>query len=411
MTSAPVPTPDAGLRARTRVLTPRAEPLAALPGPTNVLAWTRAGDGVVGWGEVARFEPAGPGRFAAADAWWREFVGGVEVRDEVGLPGTGPLAFVSMAFADEPGRSVVVVPRVVVGRRGDTTWVTEFDPHEPAAPVQPVRRPSVPRYAEGELSVSDYRAAVSEAVARMRAGAADKVVLAHDLTAHTDEPVDQRFLLHNLAARYPGCWTFAVDGLVGATPELLLRRGADLVTSRVLAGTTWPRAGASGDELAAELLASRKDRAEHEYAVRSLAEALRPFCAELSVPDEPHVLRLPNVLHLASDVSGRVREDASLLRLAEAVHPTAAVGGTPTADALRLITELERMDRGRYAGPVGWVDARGDGELGIALRCAEVDGAAVRLFAGCGIVADSDPDREVEEAAAKLRPIRDAMEG
>ncbi|MCP2260420.1 isochorismate synthase [Streptoalloteichus tenebrarius] len=388
-----------------------ADLLAALPVPTDVLAWVRNGEGLVGWGEVARFEPEGPGRFAAADAWWREFAAEVDVHDEVGLPGTGPVAFVSMAFADEPGRSVVVVPRVVVGRLGDTTWITEFEPAGPAARSLPVRRPSVLRYAEGELSVPGYRAAVRAAVERMRAGEVAKVVLAHDLTAHAEEPVDQRFLLHNLAARYPGCWTFAVDGLVGATPELLLRRQDGRIASRVLAGTTWPRSDMTLDALADALLSSPKDRAEHAYAVRSLAEAIAPFCADLSVPDEPHVLRLPNVLHLASDVSGRAVGHASLLRLAEAAHPTAAVGGTPTPDALRLIAELEGMNRGRYAGPVGWVGADGDGELGIALRCAEVDGDVVRMFAGCGIVADSDPDREVEEAEAKFRPIRDALEG
>jgi menaquinone-specific isochorismate synthase len=132
----------------------------------------------------------------------------------------------------------------------------------------------------------------------------------------------------------------------------------------------------------------------------------------LTVPDAPTVLRLRNVMHLATEVRGRLRSPATpLLALADAVHPTAAVGGTPTPDAVRTIGELEAMDRGRYAGPVGWIDATGNGELGIALRCAQVTGRTARLFAGCGIVAGSDPDSEVAEAAAKLVPIRDALEG
>jgi menaquinone-specific isochorismate synthase len=238
------------------------------------------------------------------------------------------------------------------------------------------------------------------------------VVLAHDLLAVADEPLDPRFLLHGLAARYPSCWTFAVDQLVGATPELLLRRRGTEVLSRVLAGTTWPHGSTDPDALAAELLGSAKDRDEHCYAVDSLAQELRPFCTDLVVPTAPSVLQLRNVLHLATEVRGVLHPAGPpLLTLADALHPTAAVGGTPTPAAISAIGELEAMDRGRYAGPVGWVDAAGDGELGIALRCAQVAGRFARLFAGCGIVAGSDPDSEVAEAAAKLVPIRDALEG
>ena len=166
-------------------------------------------------------------------------------------------------------------------------------------------------------------------------------------------------------------------------------------------------------ELARRLLSSEKDRREHALAVESLAAALRPLCAELDVPDTPGVIALHNVSHLASDVHGKLDRDdpATLLRLAATVHPTAAVGGTPRDAALALIAELEGMDRGRYAGPVGWMDADGNGELGLALRCAQLDGPVARLFAGCGVVADSDPDTEVREAAAKLLPVREALAG
>jgi menaquinone-specific isochorismate synthase len=384
-----------------------------LPSPDGVLCWVRNGEGLVGWGELARFEASGPRRFNQLDAYWRSFVSRTDVHDEVGLYGSGPVAFTSVAFADQPGHSVLVVPRVVIGRRDGVTWVTELVtdglPAEPAA-TQPVRDPGRLRYVNGQLPVTSWRDSVASAVDLLRTGLLAKVVLAHDLVAQTQHPIDPRFLLRGLADRYPSCWAFAVDRLVGATPELLVRRHGNRVSARVLAGTTWPRNGTDRAELAAQLLASGKNRAEHAYAVQSMIDALRPFCRGLTVPATPSVLDLPNVLHLATDVHGDLTGAHSVLRLAWLAHPTAAVGGTPAPDARRLIDELEGMDRGRYAGPVGWVDATGDGELGIALRCAQLDGQNVRMFAGCGIVADSDPDTEVCEAAAKLVPIRDALE-
>lgn len=389
-----------------------------LPAPSDALCWVNGGDGVVGWGELAKVEATGPLRITKLDSWWRSYSSRMRVDDEVGLPGSGPVAFTSIAFADEPGRSVLVVPRVVMGRRNGVTWKTVQG--SPAGsgglPVEarPVGRPGRVRYADGQLPVTGWREAVVGAVAMMRGGELAKMVLAHDLVGVAENPVDPRYLLGGLATNYPNCWVFSVDGLVGATPELLVRRLGQQVDARVLAGTAWPHDGLGNglaERLAGELLSSGKNRAEHAYAVQSMVEALRPFCSPLRVPDEPSVLRLRNVHHLATEISGQLTGGQSVLRLAWLVHPTAAVGGTPTPDACRLINELERMDRGRYAGPVGWVDAAGNGELGIALRCAEVSGRTVRLFAGCGIVADSDPDIEVREAAAKLIPVRDALDG
>jgi menaquinone-specific isochorismate synthase len=268
------------------------------------------------------------------------------------------------------------------------------------------------RYADASLTVHEWESAVAAAVARIQAGALDKVVLARDLLALTDAPVDARALLHRLVARYPGCWTFAVDGLLGSTPELLVRRTGDHVESRVLAGTIDRGADAITDaEHAAELLGSAKDRSEHELAVRSVAEALAPYCSDLVVPRRPEIVRLANVQHLATDVTGRLGNGETALDLAAALHPTAAVCGTPTNAARTVILELEGMDRRRYAGPVGWVDARGDGAFGIALRCAEVSDDRLRLFAGCGIVAGSQPAAELAESQAKLLAMRDALEG
>lgn len=407
VTIAPLPT---GLGVRTRPLDDPGRLLDLLPEADGPLSWVRGGDGLVGWGEVARYTSTGPGRFADADAWWQDFAARLHVENLVGTPGTGPVAFASFAFADDSPGSVLIVPQVVVGRRDGACWITEFSGGSAMRAVTPVRRSGQLRYADGLLPVSRYRTAVAEAVRRMRAGTLEKAALAHDLFAIGERPLDARALLDGLAVRYPTCWSFAVDGLVGATPELLLRRVGDSVFSRVLAGTIWP--GERGGT-AADLLGSTKDQHEHRLAVESFTAALRPYCAALDVPDTPSVLALHNVSHLSTDVHASLDHatSPSLLRLIDAVHPTAAVGGTPRDASLRVIAELEGMDRGRYAGPVGWVDGSGDGEFGIALRCAQLDGRIARLFAGCGIVADSDPDAEVREAAAKMMAVREALEG
>jgi menaquinone-specific isochorismate synthase len=394
--------------------------LARLPDPAQAdgpLAWVRHGDGLVGWGTAARLEVRGHERFSRAQRWFAELCARLDIDDTVAVPGTGPVAFASFSFDPDSGSSLVVVPRVLIGRRAGQTWLTVID-DVPAGrmTLPPVSLPDAPEsvaWAEGSRTTLEWQQAVAEAVRRIRAGELDKVVLARDVVAEVQGTLDERYLLARLADRYPSCWTFSVGGLVGATPELLVRRTGDLVTSRVLAGTVRRRGDDRTDAgLAAALLASGKDTEEHEYAVRSVARALAAHCTDLDVPDRPHVLELPNVQHLATDVTGRLADAASALALAAALHPTAAVCGTPTERALSVIRELEGMDRGRYAGPVGWVDRNGDGEFGIALRCAAVDPASrqVRSFAGCGIVAASDPADELAESVAKLVPIRDALE-
>lgn len=390
----------------------RERPLLELLPGGSTLSWVCREEGLVGWGEAARLDTSGPDRFADADAWWQRIREHMDVDDEVRLPGTGPVAFTSMAFADSPGRSVLVIPEIIVGQRNGVRWITSIGGAEPER-AEPITHPGQVRYSDGQLSALEYRSAVAEAVARMRRpGGIGKTVLARDLIATTAEPLDARFLLTNLVDRYPGCWTFAVDGLVGATPELLLERTGNQVRSRVLAGTIWPRDGVPADELAEELLGSAKNRHEHSYALDSLTTGLAPYCRRLTVPEQPDVLRLRNVMHLSSDISGTLDNgSASVLRMTKDVHPTAAVGGTPTGEAVGMINELERMDRERYAGPIGWIDGAGNGEFGLALRCAQIqDSRRVRLFAGCGIVADSDPDLEVAEAEAKFQPIREALE-
>ena len=268
------------------------------------------------------------------------------------------------------------------------------------------------RWHDGSLSAPQWQQAVSAAVDRISSGALSKVVLARDLCATAREPVDARIVLRRLAARYPDCYAFACGGLTGATPELLIRREGQRVSSVVLAGTAG-RGGTPEQDarLGAALLASPKDAAEHAYSVDSVRDVLAPRCDSLDIEPRPSLLRLANVQHLATAVSGVLAREVSALALAAALHPTAAVCGTPADAAMELIRELEGMDRGRYAGPVGWVDAGGNGEWGIALRCGQLGGRHARLFAGCGIVAGSDPAAELAEAQAKFRPVQDALEG
>ncbi|WP_448610303.1 isochorismate synthase [Geodermatophilus sp. URMC 60] len=423
MSVAALTTPDAVTPVVTTIPLLETPALLDLLPTAGAVSWVRRGEGLVGWGEAARLEVTGPRALAEAAEWWETLSAGLDVDDRAGVPGSGPVVFASIAFDPAAGTSVFVVPEVVVGRRDGAAWVTttgDADPADvlaaaPAAARAPLGRL---RYADGALDPASWCATVAAAVDRIGAGELAKVVLARDLLVTADAPLDARALLARLAARFPDCWTFAVDGLLGATPELLLRRSGRELSSRVLAGTAPRGAGADDERLAAGLLASTKDRAEHALAVESLVRALEPYCTTLTAPEEPELLTLANVRHLATDVTGVQRRGgargrAGLLELIGAVHPTAAVCGTPTDAAAALIGELEGMDRGRYAGPVGWVDARGDGEFGLALRCAELSGedpASARLFAGCGIVAGSDPAAELAETQAKFAAFQAALE-
>ena len=406
-------------------LAPQVTALLELLPQASPLAWVRRGDGIVGWGEVDRFTTSGAGRFHAAQQYWNRVRAAAHTEDRVNLPGTGPVAFGSFAFSRASAQSsVLIIPQVVVGRRGDVTWLTvlstnpaDLDGAEGAARDHLGTNRAAPptpgdiTFSDASVASADWTQIVAHAIDRIKAGELEKIVLARDVDGVSERPIDARHLLRRLADSYENCWTFAVDNMVGATPELLVRTEKGLVTSRVLAGTIRRTGHDEEDTARAAILAhSSKDLEEHEYAVDSVALALKPFCTSLNVPETPFVLHLPNVLHLASDVTAVLdtAAEATSLILAEALHPTAAVCGTPTELAAEVILEIERMDRARYAGPVGWVGGDGDGELGIALRSADldqVDPHRIRLFAGCGIVAASDPAAELAETEAKLAPM------
>jgi menaquinone-specific isochorismate synthase len=393
-------------------------PLLEILPDSNPLAWVRGGEGLVGWGVYATKTVTGPNRFAEARAWWEKQLENFVVTNSVHGSGTGPVLFASFSFSPND-ESVLVIPNIVVGNKKDKSWITwigsEQQPILNSSPdfVQNAQMQWSNHSDSESKSESEWKEKVSTAVGRIKAGSLAKVVLARDLTFRSEKDIDPRPILLKLASEYPTTWTYCVDGFVGATPELLLRLSRGMLTSRVLAGTISKTGDDSKDlALAASLARSSKDLAEHEYAVRSVADAIEPFCTSINVPDSPFVLHLANVMHLATDVTGALVETLAhvdAFTILEQLHPSAAVCGTPRPQAAKLISEIEGMSRGRYAGPVGWIDAAGDGELGIALRCGQINGDSIRIFAGCGIVDGSDPEVELAETYAKFAPMRSAL--
>jgi isochorismate synthase len=372
------------------------------------------GLGVAGRGEALRVPlPVGPGRLAAAADQVTAALGTLEGEDDVGLPGCGPLAFAALPFRDdEPGS--VVVPSLVVGRAEDgTRWVTTVGAPETEHLAAP--RHAGPSASSFEVRSArppaDWCGAVADAVAAIQAGEATKVVLAREVVVDADADIDVVAVLERLRASYPSSMTFLVDGFLGATPELLVSRTGDVVRSHPFAGTI-PRTGdpTTDARLAAGLLASAKDRVEHQITIDAVLDRVLPFCSYVDSEPEPSIVSLANVQHLATLVEGRLSSPpASALSLAAALHPTPAICGWPDDAALALIDRLEAVDRGRYTGAVGWVDAAGNGRFAVSIRCAEVAGRRARLFAGNGIVADSDPATELAETRAKLQAVLSAL--
>ena len=382
-----------------------------------VNAWVRSGDGLVGFGEYKKFEVKGENRFKEAKAWWEERVSEFKIQNNVHGSGTGPILFSSFSF-DANQSSILVIPEIIIGQKNGKSWITWIgDTKQPnlekinTAPIS-----GEITWQAGSISEQAWQSQVSSAISAIKSNELEKVVLARDITATSKSEISVRSLLQRLEIEYPSTWIFLVDGLIGATPELLVRLSKSLVTSRVLAGTIRKTGNEDRDlTLAASLAKSSKDLEEHEYAVRSVADALAPFCSSTNVPEAPFVLHLSNVMHLATDVTGVLNDSAKqsdIFTLIAQLHPSAAVCGTPATEAKKLINELEQMNRERYAGPVGWIDANNDGEIAIALRCGQLsnDRKTIRLFAGCGIVAGSDPANEFAESQAKLMPMRTALE-
>jgi len=377
----------------------------------------KGADGLAGRGEALRIEVPDLSPSSLAEVQAR--LAGIVRVDEVRRPGTGPVAFAALPF-DPAAAAAFVVPEVVVGRAADgTRWLTTVgeDPADPVGHPAELLAPAVDeaRAARFEVAgVQDTDAwmdAVAAATKRIAAGDFEKVVLAREVRVEADAPLPRLALLHRLRRAFPGCFTFAVGPMVGASPELLVSRAGDTVRAHPMAGTA-PRGGdpVTDARLAASLLSSAKDRAEHQITIDMVWETLLPFSSYVDSEPEPSIVAVANVQHLASLVEGRLSHPpASVLELVAALHPTPAVAGWPVDAALAFIAEHEGIDRDRYAGAVGWVDGDGNGTWAVGIRSALVEGARARLFAGVGVVADSDPAAELAETDAKFQAVLSAI--
>lgn len=387
--------------------------LDMIPADTRPLAWLGFRQSMVGWGRAAAWTGSGSRAIAAAADWWRTLSGTMTCDAPDDAP-RAPIAFGSFGFSADT-ESTLIVPEICViesdGRRWAATASLDSTAPEPLAalaqalvpPPSPPKAPIGLVTGVGRMTQDEWMQSVARLAERLAAGDASKAVMTRDMCVHTDSSFTERHLVSRLDALYPTTWRFAVDGLVGATPEMLASTSKGRLRSRVLAGTARPGRGA-------ELMESEKNRREHALAVESVVQALTPIVDSLSAPDKPFILDLPNVSHLATDIDADLG-GIGLLDAVQALHPTAAVCGTPRAAALDLLIRMERTQRGRYSGPVGWVDADGEGEFCIALRCGliEDEGRTLRVFAGGGIMPDSSPASELAETRAKMAPLLDAL--
>ncbi len=357
------------------------EALRELDLPTETLA-------LVGFA----FDPVG-----AAGPAWQGFANTMAVVPLLTLSGSPGAR--TMTVVLPPGRSrdallaelvaLDAPPAVAVMHAGDTS--IESRPHPDA-----------------------YTASVAEAVESIRGGGLDKVVLARSVEVRSDSAPRPFDLVSTLRSRYPGCYVFgwqqADRAFIGASPELLVQREGSLVRSHPLAGTTARGEGEEEDtSLAETLMFSAKDRVEHRLVVEDIAGRLASVTSDLHVDATPSLRRLTHIQHLSSEVAGTLSTDASVLELAGLLHPTPAVGGSPRDEALELVAKAEGFDRGWYAGGVGWTRLDGDGEIALALRCGLMNGDRSYLFAGAGIVADSDPEKELAETRLKFRPMLELL--
>jgi menaquinone-specific isochorismate synthase len=388
----------------------------AIAGDDGVF-WSRDGLVLAGVGTALRIESPGLAGLSveAADA-----LGAIAVVDDVNRRGTGPLALGALPF-DATAAAPLIVPELLFGRdRDGVRWITWVGPGpEPSLAdlVEQLRGRGSSRVGPGQFVVRSERSeqahadAVAAARDELRSGVARKVVLARAVTIDCDADIVRSAVLRRLLDAYPTCFVFAMAQLTGASPELLVARYDEMVRAQPMAGTARRSPEPTTDaKLAAGLLASEKDRIEHQITIDMVHDTLLPWCSYLDAPEQPEVISVANVHHLATWVQGRLSHPLpSVLDLVATLHPTPAVCGDPRPAALALIDRHEHLDRGSYAGPIGWVDAEGCGEFAVGIRSAEIRGPRARLFAGGGVVADSDPASEVAETKIKLETMLSAI--
>ena len=476
MTTAPVPLTALSLPVES--FAPGDDLVELLPRFSPSGVWLREGRGMIGLGSAARTSSRGADRFAQLAHWYDAVRSASPVHTRsAGLettPGAGLTAFITVSYAaDSAADSELIIPEIVLGRSDRAQWVTliqhagtatqppgpadllealgryglEAEAPVPAAEaggspaggadgIAPLRlcpaaggeEPAGPPAQDlprtwlraGTHPEEHYLRAVETGTAAIHERRVEKIVLARDALVTAETPLAAGAVLRELARKYQNCWTYFAGSVLGATPEMLVQVRGDQLRARVLAGTI--DGDTPFDQARTALLDDAKQRSEHQIAVESLLSHLGPVTASLSAQDRPEVLVLPNVYHLATDVTGQlssaegVEADAGAERLspllvAERAHPTAAICGTPTATAQHMIAALEELDRGPFSGPVGWIDGAGNADFGIALRggVLEEGSAAIRLYAGCGVVAGSEPEAELAETWAKMRPMLSAL--
>ncbi len=432
----PVADPSATTRLRAHSRPVEGEiDLVAVAGETGQL-WVRGGQGFAGRGVALTIEVA-PGDPAAAAEAVRLALESIETDPDE--PGPGPVALGGLPF-DPRLAGQLVVPHTLVGRDADgRAWVTSIEAatsdaggggtaattgpvaaedlavDDLASPGAGARGHGSPQATRFEVTTprraEDWCAAVAAARDELRSGVARKVVLAREIVIEADRPLSRQAVLEQLRRAYPAAMLFAADGFVGASPELLVERIGQTVRSHPMAGTA-PRSGnpTADAALAAGLLESTKDQIEHRFTIDMVHDTLLPWCSYLDEEAAPSIVAMANVQHLATLVEGQLSSPpASVIELMRALHPTPAVNGSPRDVALDLIERYEALDRARYGGPVGWVDAAGNGSWTVGIRSAELDGPRARLFAGVGVVADSDPDAELAETRAKFEAMLNAI--
>ncbi len=392
-------------------------------GARTGLLWSRAGFTVAGIGVAARIplnRPSSAGAVAAQRA-----LHDLLARDDVKQPGTGPLAFTVLAF-DPTESGELIVPEIVVGAAADgTKWVTiahaedaEPDLDNAVARIAAARNSASTASQPTTMTVTSCLTpehwrdtVVAEGIARIRAGDVRKVVLARELRVEADQPFNTVDVIERLRQTFSAAILFAVDGFIGASPELLVSRMGDIVRAHPLAGTA-PRSSDPiiDQRLSAELHVSTKNRYEHRITIDWLLNTLLPFCSYVDAEPEPSIVTLANVHHLGTLVEGVLSHPTpSILELVAALHPTPAVAGDPQGAALDCISELEGMDRGRYAGTTGWIDGAGNGAFAVNVRVAQITDRTAHVYAGCGIVSDSDPTAELAETRTKFQAILGAL--
>ncbi|MHB8893206.1 MAG: isochorismate synthase [Candidatus Limnocylindrales bacterium] len=425
---------------------------AAVEADLETALWLRPSEGsaFVGIGRAWATEPDGPARFRTAEAAWRDLLRDARIdRPDGDGRGTGPVLLGAMGFtgrtpaADDVwapfGPSSLVLPELVLSVTRDGAAATgslvgiaaDADPRaldrrwdqlvERARSLAPspngiVARPVFASLAtaEEQPSKDQFQRLVGMFSGAVGRGRIDKVVLARRVGLRSPVELDVANALRRLAASAPESTIYAFRRggrtFLGATPERLVSTEGRTFRTVAVAGTIRRGADAAEDEaLGRALLASEKDREEQAIVVAAIRDLLAPVADTLEVAPEPGVMTLRFVQHLVTEISGTVADAHGLLALGERLHPTPAVGGEPRDVALAMIAEHEGFDRGWYASPIGWLGADGDGELCVALRCGIVDRTRATLFAGCGIVADSDPEQEWEESRIKLRAVISAL--